>query len=67
MITCNHGKGYIRGNMDECLAEFGVLVKHMILSVPEEYRLMMMKELGNQMKLGMELAMEGGEESEESE
>lgn len=66
MIMCDHGKGYIHGNMAECLAEFGILVKHLILSVPEDHRLMIMEELGNQMKLGIELAMKGGEKNEKS-
>lgn len=66
MIKCDHGKGYINGNVAECLAEFGILVRHFILSAPDEYRLMIMEELGNQIKLGIELAMKGGEENEES-
>ena len=66
MIKSERGSVEIKGHMAECLAEFGMLVKHFILSVPENYRLMIMEELGNQMKLGIELAMKGGEENEES-
>lgn len=66
MITCDHGKGYINGDMAECLADFGILVKHFILSVPDDYRLLVMEELEKQMKSGIEAAMKGGEENEKS-
>lgn len=66
MIECHHGHGVIRGDLAECLADFGILVKHFIISVPEEYRLTVIKEIEKQLKNEIDLAMKGGEENEKS-
>lgn len=66
MIRSERGSVEIRGTLHEIAAEFGMLTKHIIISVPEEHKMKVALLLTEEFRTGILLATKGGEENEES-
>lgn len=66
MIKSERGSVEINGYMVECLVEYQMLTKRLILAAPENVRPHVAAEIVNAVKKAVEETMKGGEKNEKS-